>query len=140
MNDYFNHVTCFEVIYYFIYKVQTYPQSITQIIMFQKIICIGFLVLNIVDCRRIARDASIVFDDDMVYMGRPDGINFSIHIIHDIFDEAMFYEFLETNKALTRENVEAYINQVNGSFRKLTDQEFEMVFNKWIYQILPGYF
>ena len=108
--------------------------------MFQKIILIGFLVLNIVECRRIARDASIVFDDDMVYMGRPDEINFSIHIIHDIFDEAMFYEFLETNKALTRENVEAYINQVNGSFRKLTDQEFEMVFNKWIYQILPGYF
>ena len=76
MNDYFNHVTCFEVIYYFIYKVQTYPQSITQIVMFQKIIFIGFLVLNIVDCRRIPRDASIVFDDDIDYMGRSDGVNF----------------------------------------------------------------
>ena len=76
----------------------------------------------------------------MVFIGKPEEINSSIHIIHDIFDETMFYEFLETNKALTRANVEAYINQVNGSFRKLTDQEFETVFHKWIYQILPGYF
>ena len=109
--------------------------------MFQKVLLV-FLVLNshVADCRRIARDAPVVFDDDMVYVGKPDGINFSIHMIHDIFDETMFYEFLETEKELTRENVEAFINEVNGSFRKLTDQEFEIVFNKWIYQILPGYF
>ena len=107
--------------------------------MFQKVLLV-FLALNshVVDCRRIARDAPVAFD--MVYIGQPDEINFSIHMIHDIFDETMFYEFLETEKELTRGNVEAFINEVNGSFRKLTDQEFEIVFNKWIYQILPGYF
>ena len=110
--------------------------------MFRKVILLVFLILSscIVHCRRITRDAPIAFDDDMVFIGKPEEINSSIHIIHDIFDETMFYEFLETNKTLTRANVEAYINQVNGSFRKLTDQEFETVFHKWIYQILPGYF
>ena len=126
--------------YKFIYKVWTYPYSLThRIMMFQKLILV-FLVFDVVDCRRITRDAPVAFDDDMIYVGQPDGINFSIHMIHDIFDETMFYEFLETEKELTRENVEAFINEVNGSFRRLTDQEFEIVFNKWIYQILPGYF
>ena len=100
-----------------------------------------WFMFSIVYCqtlRRIARQASIIADDDMVFVGNANQRSSSSHYIHDIFDESMFYEFLQSNQALTKRNLEAYINTTIGNFGSLTDRQFDTVVSKWIFQMLSG--
>ena len=77
-------------------------------------------------------------DDDMVFIGTYKSIGFSSHLIHDVFDEAMFYDFLQSNEAVTIQNLKAYINRTRGTFGNLSDQQFDSIVSKWIFQMLPG--
>ena len=100
-----------------------------------------WLIFVMVYCqspRRNTRQASTVVDDDMVFVGNANLRSFSSHQIHDIFDESMFYEFLQSNQALTKRNLEAYINRTIVNFGSLTDRQFDMVVSKWIFQMLSG--
>ena len=82
--------------------------------------------------------ARTLADDDMVFIGSYKSIGFSSHLIHDVFDEAMFYEFLQSNEAVTIQNLKAYINRTRGTFGNLSDQQFDSIVSKWIFQMLPG--
>ena len=100
-----------------------------------------WILLGIVNCqtvRRIARKTNTVADDDMIFVGNANLRSFSGHYIHDIFDESMFYEFLQSNQALTKQNLESYINITIGNFGSLSDRQFDMIASKWIFQMLPG--
>ena len=98
--------------------------------------CLMFSMVYCRSPRRITRQASTIADDDMVFVGNANLRSFSSHYIHDIFDESMFYEFLQSNQALTKRNLEAYINTTIGNFGSLTDRQFDMVVSKWIFQML----
>jgi len=100
-----------------------------------------WLMFSMIYCqslRRNTRQASMIADDDMVFVGNANLRSFSSHQIHDIFDESMFYEFLQSNQALTKRNLEAYINRTIVNFGSLTDRQFDMVVSKWIFQMLSG--
>ena len=88
--------------------------------------------------RRIARQTTMVADDDMIFIGNGNFGSFSSHYIHDIFDESMFYEFLQSNQALTKRNLESYINRTIGNFGSLSDRQFDTIASKWIFQMLSG--
>ena len=90
-------------------------------------------------CRSLRRITdSMIADDDMVFVGNANLRSFSSHYIHDVFDESMFYEFLESDQAFTKRNLEAYINRTIGNFGSLTDRQFDMVVSKWIFQMVSG--
>ena len=90
-------------------------------------------------CRSLRRITdSMIADDDMVFVGNANLRGFSSHYIHDIFDESMFYEFLESDQAFTKRNLEAYINRTIGNFGSLTDRQFDMVVSKWIFRWFLG--
>ena len=97
-----------------------------------------FGIVNCQTVRRIARKTNTVADDDMIFVGNANLRNFSSHYIHDIFDESMFYEFLQSNQALTKQNLESYINRTIGNFGSLSDRQFDMIASKWIFQMLSG--
>ena len=90
-----------------------------------------------VKARRIIRQAVTIAHDDIVFIGNSNARSYSSHFIHDIFDESMFYEFLQSNRAVTKRNLEAYINMTIGNFGNLSDQQFDMIISKWIFQMLP---
>ena len=100
-----------------------------------------WLIFSVISChtaRRIVRPAIIEGDDDMVFVGDYRSISFSTHLIHDISDETMFYEFLQSNDAVTKHNLESFINESKGTSDNLSEQQFDDIINKWIYQMLPG--
>ena len=98
-----------------------------------------WLMFSMVFCRSLRRITdSMIADDDMVFVGNANLRSFSSHYIHDVFDESMFYEFLESDQAFTKRNLEAYINRTIGNFGSLTDRQFDMVVSKWIFQMVSG--
>ena len=94
-----------------------------------------WLFLMILGCqgaRRPPRQKTLLVNNEMIYVG------ITNHYIHDVFDETMFYEFLESENALTKRNLENYINKTIGTVGKLSDQQFDMIVSKWIFQMLPS--
>ena len=104
--------------------------------MLRKFWLIFFMVCGL-RSRRIIRQSVSITDDDMVFVGNTNVRGYSSHYIHDIFDESMFYEFLQSNGDVTKRNLEAYINRTIGNFGNLSDQQFDMIISKWIFQMLP---
>ena len=105
--------------------------------MFNRLYFQFYLVISICFGAK-ARLTLTIPDDDMVFIGTYKSIGFSSHLIHDVFDEAMFYEFLQSNEALTIQNLKAYINRTRGTFGNLSDKQFDSIISKWIFQMLPG--
>ena len=103
-----------------------------------------FAMIACLTARRLerqTRETSMFADDDMVFVGnyqQYNSLSFSSHFIHDIFDETMFYEFLQSNRAVTKRNIESFINRTVGNFGRLSDEQFDTIINKWIFQMLPG--
>ena len=54
-----------------------------------------------------------------------------------VFDEATFYE-LWLSESLTRKHLEHYMRQYNPTFNRLSDRQFNMIMEQWIFQMLPG--
>ena len=63
--------------------------------MVMKMLLLIFTMANCLTRRSETRQTTMTADSDMVFFGNNDIRSFSSHFIHDIFDESMFYEFLQ---------------------------------------------
>ena len=57
--------------------------------------------------------------------------------IISLFDEATYYE-LWLSGSLTRTHLEHFIRRNNPTFKGLSDKQYNMIMEEWIFKMLPG--